>query len=336
MATPNTFKQSNVYAAFSPTFNVQEALGTPLAREVLTARLPLPRDAKPLPTRRVTRDETRDCTGRFLVGRRLTSRLALWSIRLDASPALAAGLLALGFGAAAAPSGAGPYTSEITRLVSDQLPATSFLIGAEDSDEPAELYKDMILNTLDIEAQVRGKVSLAASFVGSADVETVADYDPPDCGTIVPVYANDCQLLIGGTNYTDNLRSFRYSRNNNLLAGDDPFPFDAVDLVRLERGLDTSLFSFGIYGTKAHALYAQAEAEAALAVSLRIGPAGDAPSIIAASAQLNLQDTPVGYAGEANRSVINLDAAPLSVAGAAPDRVTAVIAQSGRFLTVPA
>lgn len=336
MAQPNTFKQKNVFAAFSPTFNRQAAIGTALDDAVLTARLPLPRENKPFPTRRITREETRECSGKFLIGRRLTSRLALWTIQLDATAQLAAGFLALAQGVAALPAGSAPSTHAITRSVSDQLPATSFIVGAEDSDEPAELYRDMVLNTLDIEAEVRGKVTLRASFIGSADIDTVADFDAPACGTIIPVYANDCALTLAGSDYTEHLRSFAYRFNNNLLAGDDPFPFDAVDLVRLERGDETSLFQFGIYGTKAHPLYAVAEAEDIEDVTLRIGEANEGTSIIAPGAQFTLQDTPIGYAGEANRSVINLDATPFSIGGAMPDHVTAVLAQSGRFLTVPA
>ncbi len=337
MATPNTFKQRNVFAAYSPTFQVQAALGTPLDDALLTASLPLPRENKPLPTRRVTRDETRDCTGKYLTGRRLTSRLALWSLQLtDVSARLAAGFLALAQGAAAAATGgSAPYTSAITHSASDQLSATTFIIGAEDSDEPAELYRDMILNTLDIEAQVRGKVSVRATFIGAGQVGTVDGFAAPACATIVPVYANDCAVSIGGTNYAEHLRSFAYRYNNNLLAGDDPFPFDAVDLVRLERGDETSLFQFGIYGTKAHALYVAAEAENTVAVTLRIGSATEGTSIIAAGAQLTLQDTPIGYAGEANRSVISLDATPFSVSNAAPDHVSYVGAQNARLLTVP-
>jgi hypothetical protein len=334
MTIPSTFKQKNVFVAFS--YFRQSGIGSALASANLTKRMPLPRDNKPLPTRRVTRDETRDCSGKYLVGRRLTSRLALWSIQLDATAEIAAWLLSLALGNPGVPStGAAPHTHQITRLASDVIPATSFIIGAEDSDEPAELYKDMVLNTLDIEATVRGKVTLRATFVGSADVDTVEDFSVPACATPVPVYANDCALLIGGTNYTTDLRTFAYSFNNDLATGDDPFPFDAIDLVRNERGDESSIFHFGIYGTKTHDLYALAELETVEAISLRIGSMTEGTTIISPGAQLTLQDTPIGYAGERNRSVINLDATPFSVSNALPDHVTAVLAQSAQFLTVP-
>lgn len=337
MPPPNTFKQKNFFAVFSPIFQVQAAIGSPLASAALTARLPLPRDNKPMPTRRVTRDETRDCTGKYLVGRRLTSRLALWTIQLDATAQLATGFLALAFGKAGAPGGAGPHTHAITRSPQDQLSATSFIIGAEDSDEPAELYSDMVLNTLDIEAQVRQKVIIRASFVGSANVVDVPGFTPPACGAApVPVYANDCAVIIGGTDFTSALRTFAYSYNNNLAANEDPFPFDAVDPVRIERGDEVSQFRFGVYGTRNSALYAAAAAETVEAIDLRVGTATEGAHIISDGAQLILADQDITYATEASRSVINLLADPFSVGGALPDHVAATLAQADRFLTVPA
>lgn len=337
---PNTFTQSKVFVAFSPVFAVQAALGTGLGVEDLTARLNLPLGNKPLPTRRVTREDQRECSGRYLSGRRLTSRLALWSLTIeDVSARLAAGFLAWAMGDAAAPTGgSAPYMEAITRRDSDQLSATSFIIGAEDSDQPAELYRDMILNTLEIEATVRGKVTLRATFIGSADVETVADFEAPVCSNLVALYAQDCTLIIGATNYTTDLRSFRYSYNNNLAAGDDPFIWDDIDLSRLERGEqgETSQFQFGVYGTKTHALYVAAAAEQTLAVSLRLGSATEGTTIAAAAAGLTLQDTPIGYAGEKNRSVVNINADPFSVGGAKPDAATYVGAQSARLLVAPA
>ena len=340
MAVPETFKQQNVFAVYSPIFNVQEAIGVPLASAVLTAQLPLARDAKPLPTRRVTRDETRDCTGKYLVGRRLTSRLALWTLTLPTVTAqLAAGLLAMAFSDAGVPStGSAPHTHNITRSASDQLKATSFIVGATDSDEPAELYSDMVLNSLEIRGDTsRSKLSATANFIGSADVDTVVGFTPPACGPVpVALYPQDCLLTLAGSDYTDNLRSLLYRYNNNVFSNDDPFPWDAIDVVRLERGVEESLFQFGVYGTKSHPLYAIAEGEEIEALSLRLGSATEGTTIISPGAQLTLQDTPIGYAGEASRSVINLEATPFSVGGALPDHVTYVGAQAAQFLTVPA
>jgi hypothetical protein len=332
-----TFKQKNVLAAYSPLFVAQANLQTALDTALLTSVLPLPRDARPLPTIRKTRQETRECRGKYLIGRRLTSRLALWSLRFtDVSAQLVAGTLALAQGAAAAPTGTGPHLHEVTHGADDDVPKTSFIIGTEDSsDEPSELYAGMCINRVHLTGEVRGKVSMDVDFVGPANPTVVEDFDFPSCTTLVPVYTNDCQFLLNSIDRTTDLRRFQYTFNNNLFTGDDPFPFDSVDAARIERNVEDSLFNFALYGTKAHPVYVAAKAESEQPVSLRIGTAAEGTSIIAASAQLALTDTELGYAGEANRSVINLDAVPFSVGGEAPDRVHASLAQAARFLVAP-
>lgn len=332
-----TFKQKNVQAAHSPLFVAQSDINTALDDALLTSVFPLPRDARPMPSRRTTREEERECRGRWLTGRRLTSRLALWSLRMDATAQLTAGLLALAMGAAAAPTGTGPRIHEITHGNDDDVPKTSFIIGTEgDDDEPSELYKGMAVNRVRVAGEVRSKVSLEVDFIGSADVAVVSGFTFPACGTVAPVYTNDCELLINAVDHTNDLRSFAYEYNNNLLANDDPFPFDSIDAERLERDVETSLFTFVIYGTKAHAVYVDALAELVRAVALRIGSATEYARIIAAGAQLALADADLTYAGEANRSVFNVGATPVSVANAAPDRVSASLAQAERFLVAPA
>jgi hypothetical protein len=337
MATPNTFTQKNVFLAYPPNFAAVRGVDA-LDSTLLTARMPLRRDAKPLPTRRVTRRDQPDCTGKYLVARRLTSRLTLYSFELPyVSAQLAAGFLALALSEAAAPTGGGPHTSLITRSASDDLYGITFAVGAEDSDEPVELYKAMKLDGLDIEANVREALKLRVSFVGSGEVEILDPFDVPTCDSApVALYPEDCLLTIGGTDYTDNLRSLAYRFNNNIASNDDPFVWDSVDAGRIERGDETSLFQLSVYGTKAHPLYAHALAEDVLALSLRIGSATEGTTIATPGAQLTLQDTPVGYAGEKSRSVVNLDATPFSVTGALPDHVTYVGAQTERFLAVPA
>ncbi|MCP9496083.1 MAG: phage tail tube protein [Pyrinomonadaceae bacterium MAG19_C2-C3] len=336
MVAPS-FKQKNVVVAYSPVFARQSAIGTALAAAALTASLPLARDAKPLPSRRVTREEERDCAGKFLTGRRITSRLTNWQLAFDATPALVYGFLAMAMGASSDPVEAvAPFTHEGTHATADQVPATSFIVAAEDSEQPAELYKDMVVNTVEVTGEVRGKVRLTVGFIGSADVDTIANFDVPACATVAPVYANDCLLTIAGTNRTPDLRSFAYNFNNNILSNDDPFPFSDIDVARLERDIEVSTARFALYGTAAHPVYQSARDEGIVPVSLRIGGAASHALITMAGAQLSLQDTGIGYAGEANRSVINLDATPFSIDDNAPDRVTGVLTTGERFLTVPA
>jgi hypothetical protein len=332
-----TFKQKNVVAAYSPLFVAQPDMATALALTLLTAVLPMPRDSRLMPNIRKTHDETRECRGKYLIGRRLTSRLALWPVRFtDVSAELVTGIMALAQGAADEPTGAAPSIHEIEHGASDDGPYTTFAIGTEgDDDEPTEIYHGMSVNRVAINGEVRGKVSMDVDFVGPANPVIDNTFVFPACGSFIPVYTNDCQLLINAINRTPDLRRFGYVYDNHRLINDDPFPFDAVDAVRAERDDEESSFAFQLYGTKNHQVYIDAKAELEQPVSLRIGTAAEGSSIIAAGAQLSLEDTELGYAGEANRSVINLSALPFSVAGEAPDRVHASLGLGDRFLVAP-
>jgi hypothetical protein len=235
-------------------------------------------------------------------------------------------------------AGAGRF-HEITNDPSDDVAKTSFIIGTEgDDDEPSELYKGMCVNRIVTIGEIRGKVSMAVEFCGHAEPEIIDPFDFPACNTLPAVYTNDCQWLVDAVDRTSDLRRFQNTFNNNLAINDDPFVFDAVDAVRIERGeqAEESIYSFQVYGTKAHPLYVAAKAESALPMSLRIGTATEGSSLIAAGAQFALTDEELGYAGEANRSVINLDVVPFSINGAAPDRVSANLDQQDRFLVAPA
>ena len=334
---PATFKQKNVVAAYAPSFKAQANLATALLSTDLTASLPLSRGNRPMPGIRKTYDETYECRGKYLIGRRLTSRLALWSLRFtDVSADFVAGILAMAMGAAAVPTGTGPHIHAISHGGSDDVPKTSFIIGTQDtdSDEPSELYSGMCVNRVQLAGEVRGKVSMDVDFVGLANPVVQGGFVFPACNTIIPVYSNDCALVINAVDYTADLRRFQYTFNNNLAIADDPFPFNATDAVRIERGdqAESSQFSFTLYGTKNHAVYVLAAADTTEAVSLRIGTATEGTTIAATGAQLTLQDTPIGYAGEANRSVINVDAIPFSVAGAYPDSVSASLARTLQYL----
>lgn len=333
-----TFKQKNVVAAHARTWTAQSNLATALLAAALNRTLPLSRDSRPLPTIRKTREETRECRGKYLIGRQLTSRLALWPVRFsDVSAELVTGIMAMAMGDAAEPSGAGPVIHEITHAESDDVPKTTIGIGTEgDDDEPTELYKGMAVNRVVISGEVRGKVSMDVDFVGAANPAIDNALVFPACGTFAPIYTNDCQLLINAVDRTADLRRFVYTFDNHLLINDDPFPFNSVDAARIERDVEDSSFAFQVYGTKNHALYAAAAAESEVPITLRIGDSAEYASIIAAGAQLALSDAEIGYAGEANRSVINLDAIPFSVGGAAPDRVSSQLAFDDRFLVAPA
>lgn len=409
-----SFKERKLVLAFSSEWNKQSAIRTPLSTDAIDASFPL--STRQVPGRRITRIETKDCQGRYLVARKIGSRLASISTPFDVTSQILGGIMAMALGTAANPTGStaneaqtvtidangGTFTLSFTfegltgttpplawnapaatvraalenlrsikpnnvtvTLVSlvytvtfvgelasanvpalvansgsltggtthtatvatttpgsqgqhnltigtaEQPPATSFIVGFEDDDTDPDLYKDMVVNSLSVRAAVREKVAATVEWFGSGLVDEATGFELPACVTQDPLYGKDCRVSINSVYYAEDLREFQFDYSNNLFTGDDPFPFDDIDLFRLERNDPTFSYKFGIYGSKGDAIYTLADGEGSIVpVRLDVGPAGDRVSIIAPHAQVTLADTPIVFAGEASRSAIQIEVQP--------------------------
>lgn len=101
---PNTsYTNRKLVVAFSPAFMVQSAYGTPIASANLTARHPqnTPAFHGIIPFR----EETRDCSGEFIIIEKLTGKIARFTFAFDVTAKLAAGWFAYLQGVSAAPTG---------------------------------------------------------------------------------------------------------------------------------------------------------------------------------------------------------------------------------------
>lgn len=220
----------------------------------------------------------------------------------------------------------------ITRSTSDQPPITSLIYGFEgDTDNPRKL-EQVVVNEVTISGQIRGKVMVEVDLLATWPVDAGA-YSVPECINFKPIAVKDCTLSINSTWIGSDLREFRYTYSNNIITGEDAFPFDDIDAIRLERGDRTSSFAFVIYGSDGDAMYELAEAEGQHPVRLNIGRPGDRVSIVAPSTKLRLQDTPTTFIGDANRSAINIDGEPFLSGAGTPDNVEAYLDQATAFLT---
>lgn len=221
----------------------------------------------------------------------------------------------------------------ITRMIADQGPAISFVIGFENKPETYVLYKSVVPNDLGVTAERRQPVRVAVGLRGSANVTLVPDFTMPTCLSQDVIRTSQCRAVVDGVYYRD-LQRMAYSSSNNLFDGDDAVPFDDVDVSRLEVG-DEWQPSYVIepFGSNADTLYALGRALAKKGVQLHFGPPGKRVTFDAPSAVLQLATEELGFAGQANRSTIPLTATPLEVSGAAPDRVYAYNSQSTAFLS---
>lgn len=225
----------------------------------------------------------------------------------------------------------------ISRSTSDQPPQTSLIYGFDgDSDNPNKV-KNVVVNEIAISGTQRGRVLVELDLI-SAWPFTAGAYTVPACVNFSPIVTKDCRLLVNGTYYAETLRDFRYVYSNNIITGDDSFPFDDIDPIRLEKLDRTSMMTFTVIGSDGDTLHTLAETEPYEDVSLHVGPGGDRVSIYAPYAKFLLEDTDTVFVGDAARSAIQYEAEPFlneSLTGT-PDYVEANIALTTTLLTASA
>lgn len=216
--------------------------------------------------------------------------------------------------------------------IDNQPPLSTFVIGFDGDTYPL-LIKNAVVNSVTITGQLRGRVQCEVDIVASAENITATGFTAPACINTKPIKTADCRVEVEDVfPFIDLLREFRFSYSNNILTGDDPFPFDDIDAIRLERGDRTSELSLVVYGSRGDTLYNIAESELQKEVKLHIGEPGQRVSVIAPETKLKLQDTPIAFAGEANRSVIQLTGLPLFAGAGTPDSVSARLDFATAFL----
>jgi hypothetical protein len=97
------FTNRKLVTAYSPDFKVQSAYGTAIAAASLTGRHPQTTPA--FHNRIAFREETRDCTGRYVIIEELTGKIARFTIGFAPTAKLAAGWYAYLQGVAGSPTG---------------------------------------------------------------------------------------------------------------------------------------------------------------------------------------------------------------------------------------
>lgn len=214
-------------------------------------------------------------------------------------------------------------TAAIARTTLDQTPLTSLIVGFEGDSTNPDKYKDCITNSFTVRGAIKGKVTIDLEILGSADLIEVFGYVMPACVNQEPIYTKDCACEIDGEFMASTLREFSYVFSNNAFTDDDPFPYDDIDITRLEHGDRTSEFTFEFYGSKGDTIYTKAENELTVPVNLHIGPPVNKVVISAPKTKLKLNEDPITFAGEALRSSIGVTGTPHydSLTAGTPDNV---------------
>lgn len=225
-------------------------------------------------------------------------------------------------------------THAITRMLGDQGPAISLVVGFENQPDTYVLYKSAVAAELRVTAERRQIVKATLGLRGSADVSLVPSFVMPACQTQEVIRAAQCRAQVDGAYYSD-LTKMEYASSNNLFDGDDAVPFDDYDVARLEVGDEWQpAYSLEAYGSNNDTLYTLGKSLQKKPVALHFGPPGNRCTFSSTSALLQLANEELNFGGQANRSIIPLTATPLEVNGASPDVVVAQVAQQSAFLSV--
>lgn len=225
-------------------------------------------------------------------------------------------------------------TALITRTNLDQTPLTSLIVGFETDTTNPDKYKDIVVNSVTIRGALRGKVTVDLELIGSHDLIEEIGYVMPACVNITPIYTRDCRAEINGEFVIEDMREFTYTYSNNVFSGEDAFPYDDIDVVRLEHGDRTSSFNFTIYGSKGDTIYTVAEAEDIVPVNLWLGAPVNRVQINAPKTSIRLDDDKLIFAGEAGRSAMQITGVTFYDSGTAgtPDNVIYYGPETGTLL----
>lgn len=198
----------------------------------------------------------------------------------------------------------------ISRTSDSQTPVISMIVGFEGDTTDPKKYQDIAIDSVTISGALRGKVTVTVTLVGSAKTIAAVGYVMPTCENYDPVFTKDCRVLIDGNFAAAELRDFSYTFSNNIFTGDDPFPYDDIDVVRLEHGDRTSSFTFNLFGSPGDDIYGIAENEEEVEVQLIIGAPVNRTTVIGPKTSLRLADDPISFAGEASRSSYTVTGTP--------------------------
>lgn len=303
-ATP---RRSQLRIAYSSTFAAQGSFGSALADLAIDAVFSLS-DEDPRLEIITKDDEIIDCTGQYKIDEIVQGKYARISFGLEADAAILAGLLGWAFG----------VVSGNDRLMLGptvfQGPVTTLIYGHAGGSDGLK-FKDMALNSIRVMGRVNERIKVSVEFVGNGSPTSAAGFPFPDCSTVTPIYLKDGTFSVNSTSYLADTREFEFSFSNNLLADEDPFEMDSVDVKRMERAdMREVMLKWKVFGNPGGTLHTAALNKQKWPFSFRIGPSANGVTFDAVTAILK-QDGGPSHDGEARRSVLGLMLEPLRVVG---------------------
>lgn len=211
--------------------------------------------------------------------------------------------------------------SEITGF---QQPAFGFVVGYRNSARLPRRYDSVVVDALRISgAHAQPRLNANVSLVGSGNLNDVTGaYVIPPCTIYRPIRFKDCTLIINGVDYSNQAvtgnpwRDFDLTMSSDTITDDDAYTGQDEDVHRLERA-DQRPWSLnvGILGEKGDDIYALAEENAEVAVSLQLGRSNECVIANVPRASVTLRNPETQFDGTAKRSKIMINIEPEEIPG---------------------
>lgn len=310
-----TNRRTQLRVAYAPGFQAQAGFGIPLSPASLTKVLVTREGGQSHIEPVFTTEDLNDCTTQYLLDLIVLHRIARLTLDLEVDVTTLAGLFGMALGTTV---GSTVFMLGPTVYV---LPATTFIVGFADGEDPGIVLSDAVCESLTLTGRVEQKFQVRAVFIGRGDMLAAVGFTFPDCEDIVPLrFDQNALFTVNSVEHINDTRAFECTYNNNVPIRDFPFSLASVDITRaLERG-DKRNYSVNwtVTGREGDTL-----ATAAISVPpthydflIRIAdPAGNNVELIAADAMIRPQGTFQGFDGEVSMAVLLLTLTPTRVAG---------------------
>lgn len=230
----------------------------------------------------------------------------------------------------------------ITELPSSeyQPPYTTFGIAFEDDPGSERLLVGAVVDNLRaVGAASGGKVTLAGDII-ARDLTPEPTLVIPACVVYRPTRTADCIFTHNAVDYTDILKEFEYSFNNNTLTGDTAYTGRSVRPSRLERAnRRTRQLTYGLLGGVTEDVYQEAEAnpeaDVKRADALRIGTEGDSLTVNIPNGLTELNTGGgISFDGESEEAVERFIVTPTKQGATLPTNVVARVPIAVQLLQV--
>jgi len=235
-------------------------------------------------------------------------------------------------------------THALSEITTFQQPAFGFVVGYRNSSRLPRRYDSCVVDSLRISgAHAQPRLTANVGIVGSGNLNDVTSgYTIPACTIYRPIRFKDCILIINGVDYSNQAvtgnpwRDFELTMSSGIITDDDAYPGQDEDVHRLERADERPwALNVGILGEKGDDIYALAEENAEVAVSLQLGRTNECDIITLPKASVSLRNPETAFDGTAKRTKILINIEPEEIPGDAttPYTVAAKFDETATLLT---